>query len=109
MILEYIIAVAVVCILMLNTVKIPTNGVDIVQLSMANTILLNKKLTAIQTNTDQDFIVEHQMIDGFTTPMNDCHLSWTSRGTASKSGTCRSKYGNTTNGLGEGGIGYYWE
>ena len=109
MLIDSLIACVIVAIAFLVSMPIEKNGGDNWQgVTQAGLVVLNAKLTAINLAKPTQVTIVNQQMDELTVPFNDCDLHFTSRGTASKAGTCFRGSGSLTLRPGEGGIGYPW-
>ena len=109
MLIDSLITCVIVAIALLVSMPLAKNGGDNEQgVTQAGLVVLNAKLTAINLAKPTQVTIVNQQMDELTVPFNDCDLRFTSRGTASKAGTCFRGSGSLTLRPGEGGIGYPW-
>ena len=77
--------------------------------TLVSTLVLKEKINAIHYQVPSHIIIKNFQFNRYKNlPFNDCHLSFTKKGSASMAGTCIGKTFNLTLRPGEGGIGYPW-
>lgn len=105
---DLIISLSIICSIIGTYSKVTIDTVKEKE-TLVGSLALLKKLSAIRTKQPSHFVISDGRLFRYETlPFDDCAITFSVAGTASKAGTCEGESHSLTLRPGEGGMGYPW-